>query len=155
MEWLEENSVINSILTGVPLHKHKHVHMLLFFLPQASFSCFYFWELFLSLQKRGNIPNYIRSLGWAIELRMGESISLQNRRTKRVCICGWSVCMCVRAVVCVCVWLSMYMRWWRSALYASAHDWVRVHFCLRETLTAWRLCSKVQTGKQMALLSVT
>ena len=79
------------------------VFLFFVFLPQASFSLFYFWELFLSLQKRGNIPNYIRLLEWAIELRMGESISLQNRRTKRVCIRGWSVCVCVYVCGCVCV----------------------------------------------------
>lgn len=52
------------------------------------------------------------------------------------------VCVFDRALLAVC-------------LFASACDRVRVHFCLRQTLTAWRLCSKVQTGKQMALLSVT
>lgn len=143
-DWKKFSNKLNINRCSSP-QAQTHAHV---FLPHASFSLFQ--ETISEFAKRGNIQNYIRLLRWAIELRMGKSISLQNRRTQAQNECAYvgGVCVCVHVIVYVYAFVAV-------CLYASACDWVRVHFCLRETLTAWRLCSKVQTGKQMALLSVT
>lgn len=146
--WTDWNKFSNKLninrCSSLQAQTHAHAfyhmpHLVVFFFFQGTISEF---------AKRGNIQNYIHTLRWAIELRMGKSIRLQNRRKQvqnecayvgGVCMCE-CVCICVHGGLpaCVCLWLSQ-----------------GAFLCLRETLTAWRLCSKVQTGKQMALLSVT
>ncbi len=110
--WTDWNKFSNKLninrCSSPQAQTHAHV-----FLPHASFSLFQ--ETISEFAKRGNIQNYIRSLRWAIELRMGKSISLQNRRTQvqneRAYVGG----VCVSVCACVCMWLCMYMRSWRSA----------------------------------------
>lgn len=51
-----------------------------------------------------------------------------------------------RGCVCECVWVYV-------LVYTSC-DWVRGHFCLRQTLTVWTPGSKVQMEKQMAFFGV-
>lgn len=51
------------------------------------------------------------------------------------------------------VFLRVYARVHLGVCTSCNH--VRGHFCFRQTLTVWNLCSKVQMEKQMAFLSVT
>jgi len=72
-----------------------------------------FKELFLSSQMMKSLKLHRR----AIQLRMGKSIRLQNRRkqVQRECACVGGICVYVYAFVALC-------------LCAYAGDWVRVHF---------------------------
>lgn len=156
-DWKKFSNKLNINRCSSPqAQTHTHVGFFFLFKPHASLfvSYLFFFLFFLSgdyfwvLQKEEISKITSVHSDDATELRMGKSI--QNRRTQVQNECayvgGVSVCACVS------VYVYAFMA---ICLYASACDWVRVHFCLRETLTAWRLCSKVQTGKQMALLSVT
>lgn len=95
-------------------HTHAFYHM-----PHLVF--FSFHGTISEFAKRGNVENDIHTLRWAIELRMKKSTRLQNRRKQVQNECAYvgGVCACVK----VYVYALM-----AACLYASAGDWVRVHF---------------------------
>lgn len=101
-DWKKFSNKLNINRCSSP-HAQAHA-LVLYHMPQLVLFYLFFRELFLGLQKE-EIYIYIYSLRWAIELRMGKSISLQNRRTQVQNKCAY-----VGGV-----WLCMYMRSWRSA----------------------------------------
>lgn len=112
-DWKKFSNKLNINRCSSPqAQTHAHVGFFFLFKPHASlfvsclfvFFVFSFRGLFLSLQKRGNIQNYIRSLRWCHWTKNGKVHPEQKDTSpKRVRICGWSVCVRVCVCVCICV----------------------------------------------------
>lgn len=86
------NTEINSILTGVPLHKSKHIHMpfTTWLINPFFFSGNYFWVC----KKKGRNFRKSHPFSRAFERRKGKVRQTPEQKEtspKQVCLCGWSV----------------------------------------------------------------